>query len=294
MKTTKIKTTTKTCAIMLTVAILLGMTAYLPVASLAADSIKVVVNGKNVAFPDVQPFTDANGRTFVPVRFISEELGCDVKWDSETQTVTIERGLINAQLTIGQEIITVLGYKKEMDTAAQVLDGRTLVPVRFAAGAFGCEVAWDAATRTVAITDSGRDIYRVGDIIIDIEDGDKLIDYFSGLCLVKKSGLMLKDEGSDSSPVLRFWSRTGGAGTDIDAQMMETEAMLKQCLGEEMVDEIMAHVSQIKMESDKIEHRNWHEGKYSLSVFGSSGESTILIYMDYDPSDVVDDIRHGL
>ena len=294
MKTIKIKTITKTGAILVSIALLLGMTAYLPVTSLAADSIRIAVNGKTVAFPDVQPFTDANGRAFVPVRFLSEELGCDVNWNSESQTVTIERGLIHARLTIGQEMITVLNFEKTMDTAAQVLDGRTLVPVRFAAEAFGCEVAWDAAARTVAITDSGRDIYRVGDITIDVEEGDKLIDYFSGFCIAKKSGLILKDEGSDSSPVLRFRSVADSPGKDIDAQRMETESMLKQCLDEELADEIMAHVSQIKTKSDKIEYRSWQEGKYLISAFGASGESTILVYMDYDPSGVVDEIRHGL
>jgi len=30
-----------------------------------------------------------NGRTMLPIRFVSENLGCEVKWDGSTQIVTI-------------------------------------------------------------------------------------------------------------------------------------------------------------------------------------------------------------
>lgn len=37
---------------------------------------------------DTAPFIKDN-RTFVPVRFVAEELGCEILWDSKTQTVTL-------------------------------------------------------------------------------------------------------------------------------------------------------------------------------------------------------------
>ncbi|QGQ98816.1 hypothetical protein EHS13_30030 [Paenibacillus psychroresistens] len=37
--------------------------------------IPVIVNGLKVLFPDTEPFIDDNGRTMVPVRFVSEKLG---------------------------------------------------------------------------------------------------------------------------------------------------------------------------------------------------------------------------
>jgi hypothetical protein len=33
-----------------------------------------------------------NGRTMVPVRFVTENLGCDVQWDRTTKTITITYG----------------------------------------------------------------------------------------------------------------------------------------------------------------------------------------------------------
>jgi hypothetical protein len=53
-------------------------------------STKVVVNGKESQI-DVAP-TKVNDRTFVPVRFVSEQLGTYVAWDNETQSVKVSSG----------------------------------------------------------------------------------------------------------------------------------------------------------------------------------------------------------
>jgi len=45
------------------------------------------VNGKSVTL-DVAPVIQ-NGRTFVPVRFISETMGFKVDWNSDTKRITI-------------------------------------------------------------------------------------------------------------------------------------------------------------------------------------------------------------
>jgi hypothetical protein len=51
------------------------------------DNIKITVDGEEVKM-DVEPFSYQN-RTFVPVRFVSEALGAQVNWNSETKTVEI-------------------------------------------------------------------------------------------------------------------------------------------------------------------------------------------------------------
>jgi len=33
-----------------------------------------------------------NSRTMLPLRFVTENLGCDVKWDDATKTITITYG----------------------------------------------------------------------------------------------------------------------------------------------------------------------------------------------------------
>ena len=51
----------------------------------------VRVNGQVVSFPDGQPFIDNNGRTMIPVRFVTEQLGATVTWDGKTQTANITK-----------------------------------------------------------------------------------------------------------------------------------------------------------------------------------------------------------
>ena len=59
---------------------------------LAIDSPQSFVNGSvryiDEANMEIVP-TIRNSSTFVPIRFISEQLGYNVAWDGATQTVTI-------------------------------------------------------------------------------------------------------------------------------------------------------------------------------------------------------------
>jgi hypothetical protein len=56
------------------------------------DNPVAEVNGQKVAIdPDnnlIKPVI-VNSRTYVPLRFVSENLGCTVSWDNSTRTVTI-------------------------------------------------------------------------------------------------------------------------------------------------------------------------------------------------------------
>ncbi|MBA1334024.1 MAG: hypothetical protein HPY66_1508 [Firmicutes bacterium] len=51
------------------------------------DSVKMLVNGASVT-NDVPPII-IGARTYVPVRFVAENLNCDINWDGTTRTVTI-------------------------------------------------------------------------------------------------------------------------------------------------------------------------------------------------------------
>ena len=87
----------------------------------------------------------------VPLRAIFEALGASVEWDDSTKTVTSERGDTKVSLTIGEAEIIVNGEAKALDVPGQIVDSRTLVPVRAIAESFGCEVGWDDPTKTVTI-----------------------------------------------------------------------------------------------------------------------------------------------
>lgn len=114
-----------------------------------SNEIKVVVNGTALKM-DVPPVIQ-NGRTMIPLRACSEALGADVEWIGETQTAVIIGEVYSVFITIGKYEYEVDGLMYKLDVPAQIINGRTLVPVRAISEAFGAEVKWDAETKTVYI-----------------------------------------------------------------------------------------------------------------------------------------------
>ena len=273
---------TKLTAAIMTAALIMTLLAAMPTHAVASEPIKVTVNGQNVNFPDVQPYIDSNGRTMVPVRFVTEALGCDVKWDGETRTVTIDRGTIYAELTIGKNEIILLDISREMDTSAVLRNGRTFVPARFVAEAFGCDVKWDGSTRTVIINDSGKDVYKVGDIAIPINPGDRVNRTTSGsLSVIKESGLIIIGGSSSDSPMLMIYIKVDMEDKDIPKQRQETEDLLKQIASEETVKEIMEY-SQLKTNRfEDLEMRKWYEGNCKIIMSGDVGPIVLTLFLNY-------------
>ena len=113
--------------------------------------LRIVVNGDRLYFPDAQPFIDSNGRTQTPARFIGEELGATVSWDGNAQKATFVKGSKKLVLYIGKKEYELDGKTLQMDTVALLQEGRTFVPARYVAEAFGATVRWDSAVRTVYI-----------------------------------------------------------------------------------------------------------------------------------------------
>ncbi|MDD4583778.1 MAG: copper amine oxidase N-terminal domain-containing protein, partial [Eubacteriales bacterium] len=83
------------------------------------------------------------GRTIIPVRAITEELGATVDWDQDTQSVTITKENIEIVFTINSKKVYIDGVEQELDVSTEVTNGRTYVPLRFIAETFGLTVNWD-------------------------------------------------------------------------------------------------------------------------------------------------------
>ena len=114
----------------------------------------ILLNGKPISF-DQAP-VNINGRILVPVRAILEAMGASVDWDKYAKKVTATRNgttveLIIDQLYLSQRQNGILA-KWAMDVAAKIINGRTLIPARAVAEAFGCKVDWDPQNRNVIIT----------------------------------------------------------------------------------------------------------------------------------------------
>jgi len=115
-----------------------------------AGQIRVVVDGR-VLFLDVPPTLEADV-TLVPLRALAETMGATVGWDGPTETATFTLRDRTVQVKVGSRNALVNGQVYQMLAAAQKIDDRTLVPLRFVAEALGARVEWDGDTMTVTIT----------------------------------------------------------------------------------------------------------------------------------------------
>jgi len=124
------------------------------------NEITVIINGAPISFD--QPPIIQGGRTLVPMRAIFEAMGAEVTWHESTQTAQGARGTTLVTLWIGHNIMTVSStisvdtLNFTLDVPPQIIGGRTLVPARAIAEAFGADVYWDASTQTVIITENGE------------------------------------------------------------------------------------------------------------------------------------------
>lgn len=115
------------------------------------DGISVTLNGQEVK-SDVRAYVDGNSRTMIELRSVAEALGAEIGWDGETQTVSLTLDDETIDIQIGQKKYSLNGSRKDMDTEAVIVDGRTMIPVRVVAEALGAEVGWNAETKTVELT----------------------------------------------------------------------------------------------------------------------------------------------
>ena len=122
---------------------------------LVIDQSTATVNG-TISQLDQAPVI-RSGRTLIPLRFIGESLGADIAWDETARSVTYTKGGQQIVLIIGEPQAWVNGVQVTLDTAPEILNGRTLVPLRFISENLGYSVIWEAETRSVTVYGSGTE-----------------------------------------------------------------------------------------------------------------------------------------
>ena len=141
----------KNCIKGIITGIIIGIAAF-SASAFAMEDIPVVLDGAKLVF-DVPP-TIVNDRTLVPMRAIFEAFGMEVEWSGETQTVTANKDGNSIEMMIGKDVFYHNGEAIGLDTPAQIIGDRTLVPVRAISESLDCEVKWDGDERKVIIISS--------------------------------------------------------------------------------------------------------------------------------------------
>lgn len=145
------------------------------------SDITVTLNEKPLAFD--QPPIIQNGRVLVPMRKIFEALGASVVWSKEDQLIIAVKGKTAVLIKIGEDTFSVIDLSKQIgwndfrhtvhgsggaepdafdissiaekytfDVSPQIINDRTLIPLRAVGESLGINVEWCAETRTVSLS----------------------------------------------------------------------------------------------------------------------------------------------
>jgi hypothetical protein len=98
----------------------------------------LMING---TFEDTKGYIN-NGRSMVPIRFITETLGAVVGWDEENATVSVKTDEVDLSLSIGKDTAAFNGKDIKLDSPAVIIDDRTYVPLRIISECLGKSIGF--------------------------------------------------------------------------------------------------------------------------------------------------------
>ncbi|MBH5320068.1 hypothetical protein I6N90_19890 [Paenibacillus sp. GSMTC-2017] len=234
----------------------------------AAFPLRVVVNNELISFPDAQPYIDKKDRTMVPVRFVSEALGAEVKWNDKEKKVTITQGKTKVVLKIGNKSLDVNGKVEQMDTVAIKSNERTFVPVRFVSQALGATIKWDEAVTTVYITTGGKEV-----------KDPKGTEDVAGFTVPLDIDLLAVEEswGGDGEAMFQV----NLLRANVKKQIEDLSSILLQKCDQSTVDAVVAHISKKKKRFDFLEHKYIFDerSKRYIYILESETEDINILYM---------------
>jgi|GEM_PF-5902584 len=92
--------------------------------------------------PEVKPVLQ-NGEVFVPIRYITEQLGGTIGWNQESGQATITYNDKTTAITNNSDTLDVAGTQVKMPANAQVVYDRTYIPLEAVRDIFGLNVFYE-------------------------------------------------------------------------------------------------------------------------------------------------------
>lgn len=136
--------------------------------ALATNEIKLILDGQDIT-ASAQPVIQ-NNRTLVPIRFVAEQLGAQVKWNGDDWTVKIEKDGSLVFLKINSHLVSYQNNEKTYslcDVPPTIINEKTYVPLRLVSNALGVEIQWDQANKIINMdSDKTADIKPFFDVKI--------------------------------------------------------------------------------------------------------------------------------
>ncbi len=120
---------------------------------LLADSKNAYVDGVRYKIDDAVP-TIVGGTTFVPIRFVSEALGADVKWDTTKNIAAVSYNGKQMTFAPNSTQCTIDGEVHNLAQSTFISNDRMMLPLRFISENMDKMVFW-SDTGVISITEGG-------------------------------------------------------------------------------------------------------------------------------------------
>jgi len=91
------------------------------------------------------------GRTMVPIRAIIEAMGGTAGWNANDRRIDLRSHGNHVQMWLGQRNANVNNATREMDVVPEIVNDRTLIPLRFVAEFLGAQIEWIGTHQTIII-----------------------------------------------------------------------------------------------------------------------------------------------
>ena len=82
-----------------------------------------------------------------------EKLGATVDWDKESETVVASLGASTVKMVIGSNTAYVDNKIVPLTVAPKIINGATMIPLRFVSENMGLKVDWNSRSKTIKVTD---------------------------------------------------------------------------------------------------------------------------------------------
>lgn len=262
------------------------------------QAVKLIIEGKQQN-PDV-PAELKNNRTFVPIRFIAENMGADVQWEKSKSLVEIKKDNHVIHLTLNSKEIIINGQAFQMDTAPYLEKSRTMVPIRFVSEYLGLDVGWQDSTKTVIINEPVSILIN-GQQISELRRPMKINDsvYVPMVDLASHLQVSVSQTNDKKGYTFSYTNEAANASVThtlpvnqlqiIDGQQMAKAELIPQLLGAQ-VDSSVPNQMAITKEVTYLELSDLSliNGEYAITVPGLQKSAINYFFLDNPNRLVVD------
>ncbi len=118
--------------------------------SVKANDVGITIDGNRSTLESSAFISD--GRTYVPMRDLFENIGATVSWENETKSATAIFGGSTISFEIGSNIILKDGKVYKSDSDCKLIGGKTYIPLRIILELLGFNVNWNENDENINIS----------------------------------------------------------------------------------------------------------------------------------------------